>query len=131
VSQLTTLAFHDLALAQFPELREEFEDHRGLPHLQMGAFARLVEEAKGRADWETYAQAAALADRLWRDADFALRNALNVSFLELIDFEGPHGPRAWMLLSARLQRAWQAMEAYSVWLHTGAKGEPPAEADVQ
>jgi hypothetical protein len=92
MSQITTLAFHDLALAQFPELREEFEDHRGLPHLQMRAFARLVQEAKGRADWETYAQAAALADALWRDADPALRNALNVSFLELIDFEDRTGP---------------------------------------
>lgn len=55
----------------------------------------------------------------------ALRNVLNVSLLERLDFKGPRGPRAWSLLSPRLQRAWSDMAAYNAWLRTGAKGPPP------
>jgi hypothetical protein len=130
MSQFTLTDFPAMALAEFPELREEFEDDAGLPYVQMGAFARLIQGAKGRGDWQTYQRAAQLADRLWGGADLGLRNALNVSFLEHIDFDGPRGPQAWSLLSPRLQRGWRAMVAYNEWLHSGAKGQPPAEADV-
>jgi hypothetical protein len=119
-----------MALGEFPHLRDEFEEFAGLPYVQMGTFARLVQEAKGRADWDMYARAASFAHRLWLDADSDLRNAINVSLLEHIDFEGPRGPHAWSLLSPQLQRAWRAMAAYNNWLHSGAKGEPPPEAGV-
>ena len=130
MSQFTLSTFQHVVLGEFPELREDFEEDEGLPYVQMGAFARLVQAAKRRADWETYRRAAMLADRLWAGADAGLRNALNVSFLEHIDFEGARGPQAWAFLSSRLQRAWRAMAAYNAWLHAGAKGKPPAEADA-
>lgn len=38
--------FARLALAEFPELREEFEEDSELLHLQMHAFTRLMEHAK-------------------------------------------------------------------------------------
>lgn len=130
MTRFTLADFPEMALAEFPELRAEFADDEGLPYVQMGTFARLMQQAKGSADWATYARAARLADDLWARADAGLRNALNVSLLEHLDFDGPRGAPAWSMLSARLQRAWRAMAAYNEWLHSGAKGEPPAEADV-
>jgi hypothetical protein len=130
VSQFTLTNFSIIALAEFPELREEFDDFDELPFVQMGVLARLIQGAKGRGDWETYGRAAHLADRLWGGADAGLHNALNVSFLEHIDFDGSRGPQAWALLSPRLQQAWRVMTAYNEWVHSGARGQPPAGADV-
>jgi hypothetical protein len=130
MAQFTLESFPAMVLREFPQLGEEFEEDIGLPYVQMGALARLIQTAKGAGDWSTYGRAALLADRLWGNADAGLRNALNVSLLEHIDFDGPRGAEAWSLLSVRLQRAWHAMAAYNAWLHSGAKGKPPAEADV-
>jgi hypothetical protein len=130
MSQFTLTNFPITALAEFPELRQEFEDFDGLPFVQMGALARLIQGAKGRGDWDTYGRAAHLADTLWGRGDADLHNALNVSFLEHIDFDGPRGPHAWALLSPRLQRAWRSMTAYNEWVHSGARGQPPADSDV-
>ncbi|HEU4558046.1 MAG TPA: hypothetical protein VFS20_09360 [Longimicrobium sp.] len=129
MSRISLAEFQARVLAEFPELAEDFADHDGLPYLQMGSFSWLMEEAKGRGDWEVYARAARLADELWGNADEGLENALNVSLLEHLDFEGRCGPHAWSLLSPRLQRAWQDMAAYNEWLHSGAKGPPPGSAD--
>ena len=59
-----------------------------------------------------------LAAELWRRPDEALLNALNVSFLEHLDFDGPNGPEAWGYLSPELQDGWRAMQAYMARLAT-------------
>ena len=105
--------FRRLALAEFPELHDAFELDAGLLHLQMHAFTRLAQAAKGRGDWETYARCMRLADELWRQPDHELLNALNVSFLEHLDFDGPRGPTAWEHLTPALRDGWQAMRAYN------------------
>ena len=128
MAQLTVADFARMALAEFgsdPDLREDFADYDGLPHVQMGAFARLMQRAQGAADWAAYERAAALADALWRGADDELRNALSVSLLEHLDFDGPRGPAAWALLGPRLQAGWREITAYNAWLAAGAKGPPP------
>jgi hypothetical protein len=101
--------FASVLITEFPELRADVEDelNRGLVHLEMAAFAEFVQLAKGRADWEAYGRAMDFADRLLREADADLDNALHVSFLEHIDFDGPNGQRAWAFLSAPLQRGWR------------------------
>jgi len=104
--------FLRLALADFPELREEFEEDAGLLHVQMHAFTRLVERATGERDWPKYARAMRLAAELWRRPDDALLNALNVSFLEHLAFEGAAGAEAWAYLTPELQDGWRAMRAY-------------------
>ena len=109
----TQADFVRLALAEFPVLREEFADVDGLLHLQMHAFTRLMQRAKGAADWETYRRGVRLAAELWRRPDEALLNALNVSFLEHLDFDGPRGPEAWSRLTSELQHGWKAMKAYN------------------
>jgi hypothetical protein len=61
------------ALSLVPELTDELAEGDGLPYVQMGAFARLIQRAKGRADCETYARAARFADELWSAAADGLR----------------------------------------------------------
>ena len=95
--------FVRLALAEFPHLRGEFEESDGLLHLQMHAFTRLMQRAKGAADWNTYKRGVHLAEELWSGADEDVRNALNVSFFEHLDFEGSRGAEAWQHLTSALQ----------------------------
>ena len=130
MTRVTLAEFPALALARFPALAEEFADYDGLAYLQMAAVAHLAQRAKGRAAWDEYTAIVRFVDELWGQADEGLHNAINVSFLEHVDFEGPRGPSAWACLPPRLQRAWRAMDAYNTWLHAGAKGNPPPEAAV-
>jgi hypothetical protein len=78
----------------------------------MGAFAQRLQEAKGAADWEAYTRGIKLAHQLWQRPAAPLLNALNVSFLEHLDFDGPRGQHAWELLSPELQHGWRAMQKY-------------------
>jgi len=102
-----------MALDEFPRLRAEFEEDAGLLHLQMHAFTRLAQRAKGEGEWDTYRRCVQLAGRLWSRPNAELLNALNVSFLEHLDFDGPRGPEAWKHLSQALQEGWKAMRAYN------------------
>lgn len=113
-----------LALDEFPNLRDEFEDSDGLLHLEMHAFTRLMQRAKGAADWDTYKRGVHLAEELWSRADDDVRNALNVSFLEHLDFEGPRGTEAWQHLTSALRAGWIAMKEYNDALasHPGRAG---------
>jgi hypothetical protein len=122
---ITINDFRARVIAVFPELSEQFAGDDGLHHLQMSSFARLMQAAKGRSDWETYERAARLAEALWAEGDPALRNVLGVSLLEHLDFEGPRGPRAWELLGTRLQHAWRSVAPYNDRLRAGAKESPP------
>jgi hypothetical protein len=114
--------FSRMALAEFPELAEEFEEWSELLHLKMGAFARITQGAKGDGDWEKYDRCVRLADELFGHTTPDLENALNVSFLEHLDFEGPRGPRAWERLTPRLKVGWKEMQQYLEDLE--AKGKP-------
>jgi hypothetical protein len=112
MTEYTQADFRRMLLEQFPELREEIDDCDGLLHIEMGVFAQHTQLAKGRADWDTYARCVQLADELWKRPEALLLNALNVSYLEHLDFEGPRGPKAWSLLTPALQRGWRAMMDY-------------------
>lgn len=123
--------FWRMVLEQFPELREDFAEDEGLLHLQMGSFARRTQQAKGEADWDTYKRCVALAAELWKRPDSPLLNALNVSFLEHIDFNGPRGPIAWGYLSLELRRAWQDMQRYLEDLGARSKNNGTLNGDRQ
>ena len=99
--------FRSTVLAEFPQLRENFEGDDDLPYMQVGVFAKFTQSAKGRADWDTYERCVCLADRLLSRASSELENALYVSYLEHLDFDGPRGPKAWSLLTPELQAAWR------------------------
>jgi hypothetical protein len=118
--------FERLALEAFPVLRAEFDDAEGLLHLQMHAFQRLTERAAKAGDWDTFRRCVDLATELWQRPEPELYNALNVSFLEHLDFEGPHGAEAWMRLTSDLKRGWEAMERYNKELRA-AERSPETE----
>ena len=120
----TSEDFVRMALAEFPELAEEFEEWHDLLHLKMGAFSRIAQGAKGEGDWDKYNRCMHVTDELLRDPDPDLENALNVSFLEHLDFDGPRGSKAWNYLSPRLQRAWEQMQRYLHDIHGASKKSP-------
>lgn len=106
--------FSRMALAEFPELAEDFEEWSDLLHLKMGAFARITQAAKGEGDWEKYMRCVRLADKLYANPSPELENALNVSYLEHLSFDGPRGPKAWECLTPQLRHAWKEMQQYLV-----------------
>ena len=124
-AQYTETDFVRLALEAFPELREEFEYDEGLLHLQMHAFQRLTGRAIKGADWETFRRCVHLATELWERADPALENALNVSLLEHLEFEGSNGREAWGRMTTALKRGWEEMDAYNKEL--AARSAPRAK----
>ena len=111
--------FYRMVTGAFPQLQAELDEDPELLHVQMGAFAQFTEQAKGRGDWSTYQRCIALADALWRTSDAALLNALNVSYLEHLDFAGPRGDIAWGHMTPSLRIAWQQMQAYLRGLEGG------------
>jgi len=104
--------FRGMLLSTFPELREQLEDwdFDYSLHFDMEAFARHAQRAKGQGDWQTYSACIQLAEKLWQNADSELSNAIGVSFLEQLDFEGPRGRHAWSILPPVLQTAWQSVQ---------------------
>jgi hypothetical protein len=90
----------------------------------MGAFARITQAAKSEGDWEKYVACIRLADQLSADPSPELENALNVSYLEHLDFDGPSGRKAWESLTPRLRAGWKAMQQYMEDL---AKNGKPSE----
>ena len=82
----------------------------------------ITQEAKGDGGWEKYDRCIRLADELFGRATSDLENALNVSYLEHLDFDGPRGPKAWERLTPRLKVGWKEMQQYLEDL--AAKGKP-------
>jgi len=111
MAAFTHADFAALALTTFPELRDEFEDADGMVHLEMAALAGRADQARLAGDWDAYSRALDLVDRLWGNSDAMLGNALGVSFLEHLEFDGASGAAAWERLPPRLQDEWRAMDA--------------------
>ncbi len=108
----TSNDFARMVVGEFPDLAEEFAESADLSHVQVGAFASFTEAAKTRRDWDAYRRCVNLADELWRHPDAELLSALEVSYLEHLEFEGPLGRQAWKLLPPALQHGWEAMQRY-------------------
>ncbi len=104
--------FARLAIAEFPQLQDEFTEYPDLLHLQMHALQRLAERAQKEKDWPLFRRIMMFADRLWQRPEPKLFNALNVSFLEHLEFGGPDGATAWGYLSRGLQEGWRGMDEY-------------------
>jgi hypothetical protein len=105
---LTHSDFVRLALAEFPELREDLEAVEEMPTLAASIFASRLQRAKGTADWDSYERGIRLLASLWESADPALQTALGWGVMKGLDFEGPRGPVAWEYLTSELRQAWQS-----------------------
>ena len=82
-----------------------------------------LERAKDKGAWPDYRRGIRLAAELWRGADESLRDAMRVSFLEHLSFDGARGREAWEHLPKDLQEAWRAVDAE--WKAFEAKNRPP------
>jgi hypothetical protein len=102
-----------LALAEFPELREDFEFNEGLLHCQIGDFAAMTERAVRARDWGTFDRCVAIVNELGRWPDSYLRNAIYVSFLEHLPFDGSAGRDAWSRMTPQLQQGWKEIDAHN------------------
>jgi hypothetical protein len=108
---------------RFPTLVDELHDEviEGLLHLQMGEFARFTQTAIDIGDKEAWEKIANVFLELWSNCDDSVTNALNVSFLEHLNFEDGKWQRQWAfkLMPKVMRNAWEAMDSYNRRLHGG------------
>ena len=104
--------FRNAALEAFPALREDFEEYEGLIHVQMGAFARLTQQAIDSEDTSTMDHCFSLAHRFFHDADPELKNAFYVSYLEHLNLDGKRGQAAYKRMSSLLQAGYREINQY-------------------
>ena len=107
--------FLALLTERFPEVAATIDDiSQGLLHLEMATFARATQAAIDAAEIETIKRHFKFADEIFRDAAPDVENAINVSYLENLRFEGRKAKRAKAreLLPPRLKTALTELEAY-------------------
>lgn len=93
----------------------------GLLHCQIAVFARYAQGVVDRGDEQSWPRVTQTFMELWRQCDPDVINALNVSFLENINFTDGRSKRSWayVAMPAQMRSAWDLMEAYNRKLHGG------------
>jgi hypothetical protein len=107
--------FISLLTQKFPEVVATIDDcAQGLLHLEMATLARSTQAAINCQDRETIRQHFEFIDVVFRNAASDVENAINVSYLENLYFEGRKaGPTdARRLLTPRLRQALEDLEKY-------------------
>lgn len=112
--------FFALLTERFPEVASDISEcSQGLLHLEMAALARATETAIEIWDATTVARHFAFVDELFRSAAPDVENAIFVSYLENICFDGRDAVKLKVrdLLSPRLRQALAELEEYLDQLH--------------
>lgn len=107
--------FIALLTERLPEIAGSIDDcSKGLLHCEMGTLARATQEAIDRQDKATVKAHFEFIDEVFRDATPDVQNAVYVSYLESLRFEGRKaGPtNARDLLTPRLRQALVDLEEY-------------------
>jgi hypothetical protein len=108
---------------KFPSLKEELHDEviDGLLHPQIGEFSRFAQGCIDTGNEAGWKQVTVAFMELWLNCDDAVKNALNVSFLEHLNFNDRKRPRQWAFNSmpAVMRQAWQEMDSYNRRMHGG------------
>lgn len=96
---------------RFPEVAASIDDcAEGLLHLEMAALARATQAAIDRQNKDTLIQHFQFVDEVIRHAAPEVENAVNVSYLENLRFDGAAAARE--LLTPRLKVAIIELEEY-------------------
>jgi hypothetical protein len=98
-------AFCKLVLSEFPSLREDFEEWKGLIHLQVSEFTRFTQNAVEEGPLGTVSKCFQVATVALLEGDKSLRNAIYVSYLEHLDFRSEAGKQAKQLMPSELEQA--------------------------
>lgn len=112
--------FVAMLTASFPSVAATIdESFVGLLHLEMGQLANAVQAAIRDEDTATVREHFRFIDEVYRRATAEVKNAVHVSYLEPLSFDGKHGKRikAREMLSPALQTALREVEAYNAQLH--------------
>jgi hypothetical protein len=109
---------------QFPEVAADMDEcSAGLLHPEMGTLARAAQAAISAEDVPLVRKHFQFIDEVYRRSTPEVENAVNVSYLESIGFDGRHANRikARELLSPQLQTALRELEEYLAQIHGIAK----------
>ena len=106
--QLTTDEFLDLLVATFPETRDEVldPDYAGLIHLQVGRLAAYANKCIETRRFDELRRVFDFFEATMRKVTTDVENALYVSFLEHVDFEGFQQKEIRQYLKSELYNAW-------------------------
>jgi hypothetical protein len=94
--------FCDVVLSEFPSLRQDFEEWKGLPHLQVSEFQRFTQNAIEAQSFKVVSECFRIATTALVEGDDDLRNAIGVSYLEHLDFRSDAGKQARLLMPTEL-----------------------------
>ena len=112
--------FIALLTERFPEVVTAIDDcSEGLLHLEMATLARATQAAIDNQDKATVVSHFQFVDEEFRDAAPDVENAVNVSYLENLRFEGRKAAptRARDLLTPQLRQALIELEKYLARIH--------------
>jgi hypothetical protein len=111
--------FITLLAERYPAIAADIDEcARGLLHLEIAALARATEAAISDEDKAAVKGYFAFIGEVFRLATPEVRNAVLVSFLECLSFDGRHGKRigARELLSPQVQAGLRGLEEYNAEL---------------
>jgi hypothetical protein len=114
--------FVALLTERFPKIAADIDDcSKGLLHLEMATLARATQAAIDGQDRTTVRAHFQFIDEVLRNAAPDVENAVNVSYLENLRFEGRKAAptKARELLTPRLQQALGELEEYLARLFGG------------
>jgi hypothetical protein len=109
---------------RYPAVADDIDEcARGLLHLEMGALARATQAAISAEDKATVHGHFAFIGEVFRLATPEVKNAVFVSYLERLGFDGRHGKRigAREMLSTELQSGLRGLEEYNAALFKRCK----------
>ena len=109
---------------RFPQVADAIDDcSAGLLHLEVATLGRATVNAIREGDADIVKKHFAFVDELFRNADAGVENALNVSYLEHIDFDGRKAKAigAHEMRTPRLRLAVKELEEYWEALARSAK----------
>ena len=89
-----SLLLRDLKAA-FPQITSELNAERGQLHFEVEVFRRLAQRAIFDGDRDLAAQCFSLAAVYLSEGNSAVRNAIDVSFVEPMEFGSPPNERRW------------------------------------
>ena len=116
--------------SRFPALSEDLQDEtwEGLIHLQVAVFSHLAQDVINSGDRDAWQEVTEVFMDLWRDCTPDVENALNVSFLEHLNFVDGKKKRSWayQTMPEVMRKAWDEMEDYNRRLHGGEGFHSPS-----
>ena len=112
-------AFIIMLTERYPAVAAEIDEcARGLLHLEMGALARAAQSAISDENTAAEREHFRFIGEIYGRATPEVKNAVHVSYLECLGFDGKHGKRikAREMLSPELQAGLRGLEAYNAEL---------------